>query len=104
MYHNQKLVFSRRLTAAEVKKIESLVEDVPGIFVTDVKTHSVELLVDVDDINVYNGFVTEVYKELKIKNAIPLPGQGYLLVWGSNTSLQSADMKNHMADKAKDLF
>lgn len=104
MYKNQKLVFSRRLTAAEVKKIEASFEEAPGIFITDVKTHSVEFICESENPNGNNKLINDVYRALGIANAIPVHGEGYVLVFPVSSRLQSEEMKNHMADKAKDLF
>ena len=108
MYKNQKLVFSRRLTAAEVKKIEALIEEVPGVFITDIKTHSVEVVAEFNPIQggnqSYNTLVSKLHNEFKFTNAVPLDGEGVVLVLPGSSQLQSEEMKNHMANKAKDLF
>ena len=108
MYKNQKLVFSRRLTAAEVKKIEAMIEDAPGVFITDIKSHSVELTVEFNlpqgFTQSYNGVVNKLYNEFKFANAISLDGEGYVLVFPASSQLQSAEMKAHLESKAKDLF
>lgn len=108
MYKNQKLVFSRRLTAAEVKKIEALIEEVPGVFITDIKTHSVEVVAELNPIQggnqSYNTLVAKLHSEFKFANAVPLDGEGVVLVLPASSQLQSEEMKNHMANKAKDLF
>lgn len=108
MYKAQKLVFSRRLTEAQVKKIEALVEDSAGIFITDVKTHSVELLVEVNlpqgFVSTYNTLVVELYKEFKIGNVLTVDGEGYILLPLSSTTLQSEDMKQDLQEKGRKLF
>lgn len=108
MYKAQKLVFSRRLTEAQVKKIEALVADSAGIFITDVKTHSVELLVEVNlpqgFVSTYNTLVVELYKEFKIGNVLTVDGEGYILLPLSSTTLQSEDMKKDLQDKGRKLF
>lgn len=108
MFKAQKLVFSRRLTAAEVKKIESAVDAVAGVFITDVNSHSVELFVEFNlphgFASGYNTAVNEIFNDFKIGNAIPLDGEGYVLVFKSSDSLQSADMKQHGINKAERLF
>lgn len=108
MYKAQKLVFSSRLTEAQVKKIEALVEDSAGIFITDVKTHSVELLVEVNlpqvFVSTYNTLVTELYKEFKIGNVLSANDEGYILIPLSSTTLQSEDMKKDLQDKGRKLF
>lgn len=108
MYKAQKLVFSRRLTEAQVKKIETLVEDSAGIFITDVKSHSVELLVEVNlpqgFVSTYNTLVVELYKEFKIGNVLTVDGEGYILIPLSNIALQSEAMKQDLEEKARKLF
>lgn len=108
MYKNQKLVFSRRLTAAEVKKIEATIEDAPGVFITDIKSHSVELIAEFNltqgFTQSYNAAVNKLYSEFKFSNAIALDGEGYVLVFPSTAQLQSADMKAHIAAKGENLF
>lgn len=108
MYKAQKLVFGRRLTEAQVKKIETLVENSAGIFITDVKSHSVELLVEVNlpqgFVSTYNTLVVELYKEFKIGNVLTVDGEGYILIPLSNTALQSEDMKQDLEEKARKLF
>ena len=108
MFKAQKLVFSRRLTTAEVKKIESAVESVAGVFITDVKTHSVELFVEFNlphgFTSGYNTVVNALFEEFKIGNALSLDGEGYVLVFKSSDSLQSAGMKQHGISKAENLF
>lgn len=108
MFKNQKLVFSRRLTTDQLKKIEAMVEDTPGVWITDVKTHSLELTVEFNMsegfVQPYNVLINNIYNGFKFGNAISLDGEGYILVFQPNSQLQSDAMKQHGINKAGGLF
>ncbi|QBZ70674.1 hypothetical protein pETSU_093 [Edwardsiella phage pEt-SU] len=108
MFKTQKLVFNRRLGGDQLKKIEAMVEDTPGVFITDVKTHSIELIVEFNGtqgfVPAYSELVNTLYRGLNFGNAIHLDGEGYVLVFQANTTLQSEDMKQDLQTKGRKLF
>lgn len=108
MFKTQKLVFSRSLGAGDIKKIEVMIDDAPGVFITDVKTHSIELIVEFNGVQgfvpAYGELVNKLYRGFNFGNAIHLDGEGYVLVFQANTTLQSEDMKQDLQAKGRKLF
>lgn len=103
MFYKFMFVFSSRLTDAQLKQVEDIIEAGENVYAVDVKSHSIDLI-DLRGQSELSQVANKVADALKVKRVDNINQDGYLFIMRTGTNLQSAEMKQHGISKAENLF